>query len=75
MTLLLGAPALLAALVVGALVGIGQAVTQLQEPVLGLAARLVAVLVVVLAVLPWMISVWRGYAVELIGSLPVLVRG
>lgn len=70
MALLLGGPALLAALVVGVLVGIGQTLTQMHEPVLGLIPRLVAVLMVVLVMLPWLLGTWVSYAVTLIGSLP-----
>jgi flagellar biosynthesis protein FliQ len=70
MALLLGAPALAAALVVGLLVGIGQTLTQLHEPVVALIPRLVAVALVVFAILPWLVSRWVGFAVELIGSIP-----
>ena len=70
MALLLGGPALLAALVIGLVVGIGQTLTQLHEPVVGLVPRLVAVLLVVLAALPWLLACWVGYASDLIGSLP-----
>ncbi len=68
--LLLGGPALLAALVVGVVVGIGQTLTQMHEPVVGLIPRLVAVLVVVLLTLPWLIGHWVGFAVELIRTIP-----
>jgi flagellar biosynthesis protein FliQ len=68
--LLLGGPALLAALAVGILVGIGQTLTQMHEPVIGLIPRLVAVLLVVLVALPWLLGTWVAYAVDLIGSLP-----
>jgi flagellar biosynthesis protein FliQ len=70
MALLLGAPALAAALVVGLIVGIGQTLTQLHEPVVALLPRLVAVALVVFAILPWLVSRWVGFAVELIGSIP-----
>lgn len=70
MALLLGGPALVAALVVGIVVGIGQTLTQMHEPVIGLIPRLVAVLLVVLVALPWFLATWVGYAVELIGTLP-----
>ena len=70
MALVLGAIPLLAALVVGVVVGIGQTLTQLNEPVVGLVPRLIAVVVAVLLTLPWLVSTWVAYAVELIGSLP-----
>lgn len=68
--LLLGGPLLLVALLAGLLVGIGQAVTQMHEPVVGQVARFVAVLVAVLLALPWLAGRWLGYTVDLIGSIP-----
>jgi flagellar biosynthesis protein FliQ len=70
MALILGGPPLLAALVVGLLVGIGQTLTQMHEPVVGLVPRLVAVLIIVLAVLPWLLSSWVAYASDLISTIP-----
>jgi flagellar biosynthetic protein FliQ len=70
MALLLGGPPLVAALVVGLLVGIGQTLTQMHEPVVALVPRLVAVLLVVLALLPWLLGRWITFAVALIESIP-----
>jgi flagellar biosynthesis protein FliQ len=70
MSLLLGGPPLAVALAVGLIVGIGQTLTQLHEPVVGLVPRLVAVLGVVLAMLPWLLGRWIGFAVSLIESIP-----
>lgn len=70
MSLVLGAPALVTALVVGLLVGIGQTLTQMHEPVIALVPRLVAVLLVVLVLLPWLLATWVHYAVRLIETLP-----
>jgi flagellar biosynthesis protein FliQ len=52
------------------LVGALQSMTQMHEPTIGLIPRLASVLLVVLAVLPWMLGTWVAYAVNLIGSLP-----
>jgi flagellar biosynthetic protein FliQ len=70
MALMLGGPPLIAALVVGLVVGVGQTLTQMHEPVVGLVPRLVVVLLVVLAALPWLLGCWVGYATETIGSIP-----
>ena len=70
MALLLGGPPLAVALLVGLLVGIGQTLTQLHEPVIGLVPRLVAVLLVVLAILPWLVGRWIAFAVGLIEGIP-----
>ena len=70
MSLLLGGPPLAAALLVGVLVGVAQTLTQMHEPIVGLVPRLVAVLLVVLAFLPWLIGRWVGFATQLIESIP-----
>jgi flagellar biosynthesis protein FliQ len=68
--LLLGAPLLGAALLVGLLVNMIQTMTQLHEPVVGLVPRFVSVLVVLLTILPWLLGRWVTFAVDLIGSIP-----
>ena len=73
MALLLGAPAVVAAFVVGVVVGIGQTLTQMHEPVVGLVPRILGVMLVVILVLPWLLGSWVGYATELIGSIPGLL--
>ena len=73
MALLLGGPVLLAALVVGILMGMGQTLVQLHEPVVGLVPRLIVTLIVLLAVLPWMLGVWVQYAAALMDSIPDLL--
>jgi flagellar biosynthesis protein FliQ len=73
MAMLLGGPLLAAALLVGVLVNIAQTMTQLHEPVVGLVPRLVVVALVMLVILPWMISRWVAFAVDLIGSIPDLL--
>lgn len=70
MALLLGGPLLAVALVVGLVVGVGQTLTQMSEPVVGQVSRLVAVMVASLMVLPWLLGRWVAYAVDLIGSIP-----
>jgi flagellar biosynthesis protein FliQ len=70
MALLLGGPPILAALLVGLLIGAGQTLTQMHEPVVSQIPRLVVVVIVILLVLPWILNLWVGYASGLIGSLP-----
>jgi flagellar biosynthesis protein FliQ len=73
MSLLLGGPLLAAAFLVGLLVNIGQTLTQLHEPVVGLVPRIAAVTVVLLLILPWILTRWVSFAVELIESIPSLL--
>jgi flagellar biosynthetic protein FliQ len=73
MSLLLGGPLLAAAFLVGLLVNIGQTLTQLHEPVVGLIPRITAVTIVLLLILPWLLTRWVSFAVELIESIPSLL--
>lgn len=68
--LVLGGPLLIAAFLVGLLVNVGQTLTQLHEPVVGMIPRLAAVALVLLLILPWMLSRWVTFAVDLIRSIP-----
>ncbi|GAC1317443.1 MAG: hypothetical protein NVSMB14_15920 [Isosphaeraceae bacterium] len=70
MALILGGPALCAALLVALAVGIVQTMTQLHDPVIGQVPRLAVILIFLLAVLPWMIGVWVSYASELFRMIP-----
>jgi flagellar biosynthesis protein FliQ len=70
MALLLGGPLLAVALVVGLVVGVGQTLTQMSEPVVGQVPRMIAVMAAGLVALPWLIATWVAYASELIVSIP-----
>jgi flagellar biosynthetic protein FliQ len=70
LSLQLGGPLLAVALVVGLVVGIGQTLTQLHEPVVGLVPRLVAVLLAFLLILPWLLGRWVTFETNLIQSIP-----
>jgi flagellar biosynthesis protein FliQ len=71
--LMLAGPLLLAALAVGLLVSIFQAVTQIQEQTLAFVVKLFAVGAVFLLTLTWMIQSAVRYTVELFRSLPGMV--
>jgi flagellar biosynthesis protein FliQ len=75
MALQLAGPLLAAALVVGLLVNIGQTLTQLHEPVVGLVPRMVAVTLVLVMILPWLVTRWVSFAVDLIGGIPDMLSG
>ncbi|MDW7711422.1 MAG: flagellar biosynthesis protein FliQ [Deferrisomatales bacterium] len=68
-TLLLASPLLLASLAVGILVGLMQAVTQVQEQTLTFVPKFFAVLAVFLLTLPWALGVLLRYAAELFEGL------
>ncbi|HZK84138.1 MAG TPA: flagellar biosynthesis protein FliQ [Desulfosporosinus sp.] len=67
--LLVGGPILIVSLTVGLLVSIFQAMTQIQEQTLTFIPKVVAVVVVLLVLGPWMLSVLTVYATNLLKQL------
>lgn len=72
--LTVGGPLLLAALVVGVVVSLLQAVTQVQEQSLTFIPKLVVVALIFSVTLPWMIRGLVGFTVQLLRGLPALAR-
>lgn len=72
-TLLIAAPMLITALVVGLIISIFQAATQLNEPTLQFVPKLVAMFVVLLLAGPWMLQYLIDYIQRLFGSIPQLI--
>ena len=66
LVLMLSGPPLLAGLVVGMLISIFQAATQIQEMTLSFVPKIIAVFVVLIIFLPWMIKVMHGFTIDLI---------
>jgi flagellar biosynthetic protein FliQ len=71
--LLVAAPLLVTELVVGVVVSIVQAVTQIQEQTLTFVPKLLALGVVTLITLPWILRQLSGYIADAIRSLPTVV--
>jgi flagellar biosynthesis protein FliQ len=74
MTLMLSAPMLLVALVVGLIVSVFQALTQINEATLAFVPKILAVFAALAVAGPWLIQSLLGYTVGLFSSLPSLVR-
>ena len=72
-TLILAAPALLSALVVGLIVSIFQAATQLNEATLQFVPKLVVMFLVLILVGPWMLQYMIDYIQRLFESIPQLI--
>jgi flagellar biosynthesis protein FliQ len=66
-------PLLLVGLVVGLLVSIFQAVTQIQEQSLTLIPKIVGIAVVVVLLGPWMLGQLVAYTTNLYTAIPTLV--
>lgn len=73
-TLLMGAPPLIAALVVGVLVGIFQAATQINEMTLSFVPKLVALAITLVVSGPWLLTVLTDFTRRLILSIPGLLE-
>jgi len=72
MVLMVAAPLLVTALLVGVLVSLLQALTQIQEQTLTFIPKLVAVAVVGVLALPWMVRALVEYLTQVLNTLPSL---
>jgi flagellar biosynthetic protein FliQ len=70
----LSLPLLMVGLVVGLAVSLVQAVTQIQEQTLSFVPKILAVVGILFALLPWMILIIVNYTENLFGSLDQLFR-
>ncbi len=73
-TLMLAAPMLIGALVVGVLVSIFQAVTQINEQTLSFIPKILVIIATLVIFSPWMMETMVGYTRELFTSIPELIR-
>jgi len=72
LALLVGSPLLLTALVIGVLVSLVQAVTQLQEQTLTFLPKLGLIALVFIIALPWMLSQMVAYMTGVMRGLSTL---
>jgi flagellar biosynthesis protein FliQ len=73
MTVLLAAPLLLVALLIGLLVGIFQAATQIHEMTLSFIPKLIGMAAALVIAGPWMLKQMVSYTRLLIESIPSLI--
>jgi flagellar biosynthetic protein FliQ len=74
LALKVGMPLLLGGLVVGLIVSVFQAVTQIQEMTLSFIPKLLIVAVILVVAGPWMLDQMVGYTSDLYHSIPGLVK-
>lgn len=72
-TLILSAPMLLAALIIGLVVSIFQAATQINEQTLSFIPKLVGMFLVLLLAGPWMLSYITEYFQRMFNSIPGVI--
>jgi flagellar biosynthetic protein FliQ len=72
-TLMISAPLLLSALVIGLVVSIFQAATQINEMTLSFIPKLLGTFLVLLFAGPWMVHTMVDYIQRLLGNIPWMV--
>src|SRR5262245_53997283 len=73
--LLLGAPVLLAGVLVGLLIGLAQALTQVQDQTVAFVPKIVAMVAVLILCLPWLVQKMVEYSEVLFTNIPKTIAG
>ena len=71
---LVAAPMLVTGLVVGVIISILQAATQVQELTLSFIPKILCMMAALFLFLPWMVTTMSNFAQQLIQSIPNLIR-
>jgi flagellar biosynthetic protein FliQ len=72
-TLMVAAPLLLVALIIGLIVSIFQAATQINEATLSFIPKLVGIFVALVVAGPWMLSVMLDYMRQVFAGIPGMI--
>jgi flagellar biosynthetic protein FliQ len=72
-TLMVSAPLLLVALVIGLIISIFQAATQINEATLSFIPKLIGVFVALVVAGPWMLSTMLDYMRQVFTSIPGMI--
>ncbi len=72
--LLVGGPVLLVSLMVGLLIGLFQAITQLQEMTISFVPKVIAVFLTLLLTIPWMVNIMTKFTRGIFENLPLYVK-
>ncbi len=70
----LGGPVLLAAMAVGIVVSILQAITQINEQTLTFIPKIVAVIITLMVMAPWMLRILQDYAISIFGGAGEMIH-
>ena len=70
LTLLIGSPVMLTAVVVGLTISILQAVTQIQDQTISFVPKIIAMLLIMLYAMPWIMSQMIEYSTNLVNAIP-----
>lgn len=67
-------PLLLAAMAIGIVVSVLQAITQINEATLTFIPKIIAIVVVLLVMAPWMLEIMKQYSTDIFGNIHEWVR-
>ena len=73
-TAMLAAPLLVSTLVIGLLVSIFQALTQINEATLTFVPKMILVALILVFAGPWMLDVMSSYTIDLFENIATMVR-
>jgi flagellar biosynthesis protein FliQ len=71
----ISAPILIVSMVVGLMVSVFQTITQIQEATLTFVPKIIAGVIALIILLPWIINVFISRATELFDMIPKLIMG
>ena len=70
LTLIVSGPVLAAALIVGLVISLLQAVTQIQEQTLSFVPKIAAMAIVAIIAMPWVLTMVMEFATRMFGGAP-----
>lgn len=73
-TAMIAGPMLIATLVIGLIVSIFQALTQINEATLTFIPKMIVVAIVIVVAGPWMMDVMTSYTINLFENIATMVR-
>lgn len=68
--LMLSSPVLFAGLVIGLIISVLQAVTQIQEQTLSFVPKIIGMVLIAILAMPWLVSKLLTFSAEMFGPLP-----
>ncbi len=72
--LFVGGPVLLVSLVVGLVIGLFQAITQLQEMTISFVPKVIAIFITLLLTLPWIVNIMIKFTKGIFENIPLYVK-
>ena len=74
LVMIISGPLLLIGLVVGLMVGVFQAVTQIQEMTLTFIPKILSIIGLLIYMLPWMVTKYIDFTVRLYSMIPTIIK-